>query len=590
MRSFAKFALPLLAALAIHPAAAGAAVTLDPVAPAGTFTSPIFVTSDPADPDRLFVVERGGLIKVTENGTTSVFADLTSLVTCCAGERGLLSMAPAPSFPETGEFFVYYTEVDDRSTAAVDELGDIRVDELTASGGTATVASDRKVLEIDHSAQSNHNGGQLQWGPDGYLYIGVGDGGGGGDPFHTGQSNEAMLGKILRINPYEPGTGAAYQPSPTNPFASGPGLDEIFAYGLRNPWRFSFDRSTGDLLIGDVGQNLHEEIDYAPAATGHGLGANFGWSCREGLSPYAGSDPACATASGFTDPILDYPHSDPGGGAPYGCSITGGYVVRDASLPSLYGRYIYADFCGGALRSLTPALPAATDDRDEGLSVGNPQSFGEDACGRVYVAESSGTVARLTGDAPATCNSLDIKVVGSGRVTGGGIDCPGRCHVTYQAPLPIRLSANAGGTRVLVPPKSWSGDCAGSSSVCTFEMDRDRAITVAFPEQSTGGGRSPKLALRARHRRVPWGARVRLVARVKPCTKSTRGRRVRLLRDGVPFATKIVHGNCVLGFGARITHEHRFRAALMSGRGNYAALSAKVRVGPRPGSSHRTHH
>jgi hypothetical protein len=184
------------------------------------------------------------------------------------------------------------------------------------------------------------------------------------------------------------------------------GRDEIWAYGLRNPWRFSFDRLSGDMVIGDVGQDTHEEVDFAPSA-GTGLvsggGADYGWNCREGFSAYSGS---CGSSGPFTEPVFDYPHEDPGGGAAHGCSIIGGYVVRDMSVADLYGRYLYTDFCTGEVRSLllpSSATGLATDDRATGLSVANPTSFGEDSCGRIYVASNDGPVYRIEGPTPSVC-------------------------------------------------------------------------------------------------------------------------------------------------------------------------------------------
>ena len=282
------------------------------------------------------------------------------------------------------------------STPAAD--GDLTVDEFTAAGDAADIATRRPLLRIEHSTYGNHNGGQLAFGPDGYLYIGTGDGGSGGDPFQSGQTTSSLLGKVLRIDP-TPGA-TPYAIPAGNPFADGRlGAPEVWSYGLRNPWRFSFDRSTGALLIGDVGQGSREEIDYAaqPAA---GAGLNFGWNCREGGIAYSAPGALCTGASGFTDPIFDYGHS--GGN----CSITGGYVVRDTSLGDLYGRYLYADVCVGQVRSLIPG-PTASGDRSEGLTVSSPSSFGEDSCGRVYVTSlGNDVVSRFTGATPIDCSNV----------------------------------------------------------------------------------------------------------------------------------------------------------------------------------------
>ncbi len=374
------------------------AATLEPI---GTFSLPVYVTSDPLDPDRLLVGERQG--RVIERGPTgtSQLLDFSTLVTCCESERGLGSIAPAPDFAASGRVYAAYTG----TPAAGGAEGDVHIDSFRPGPEGATIRE--PILSLDHALRPNHNGGQLQFGPDGHLYIALGDGGGAGDPDGNGQNTETLLGKIIRIDP-RPGQTPSYTIPSGNPFVGGPGRDEIWAFGLRNPWRFSFDRASGDMVIADVGQEKREEINLAPSAaagTVSGAGANYGWSCREGFIAYPGAPSGCATA-GFTDPVFDYPHDDPGGGAAHGCSIIGGYVVRDRSLDDLYGRYLYADYCQGEIRSLvlpSSAPGRASDDRAEGLSVANPTSFGEDSCGRVYVTASAGTVYRLQGAAPATC-------------------------------------------------------------------------------------------------------------------------------------------------------------------------------------------
>jgi hypothetical protein len=255
-----------------------------------------------------------------------------------------------------------------------------------------------EIIAIAHP-DDNHYGGQLQFGPDGNLYVSTGDSGGAGDPDGAGQSLETLLGKILRIDPLP--EEETYAIPPDNPFASEPGEDEIWSYGLRNPWRFSFDSLTGDTVIGDVGQDFREEVDFAPSpeeGVVGGEGANYGWNCREGLIPYPGAPEGCAEAGPFTDSVFEYPHIDPGDGSAHGCSITGGFVVRDTDLGDLYGRYVYSDFCTGRIRSLLlPALASepAAGDRSEGLEVSNPVSFGEDSANRVYVVARGGGVFRL---------------------------------------------------------------------------------------------------------------------------------------------------------------------------------------------------
>jgi hypothetical protein len=370
----------------------------------GSFDQPVYVASSPTNPERLLVVERKGKIVETGPAGTRPLFDLTELVSCCDVERGMLSIAPAPDFESSGRIYVTYAGTPQAGGAE----GDVHLDSFRPNpSGGAPIRE--PILSVGHAQEANHNGGQLQFGPDGHLYISLGDGGGGGDPFENGQDAKELLGKVLRIDPH-PGQVPAYSIPAGNPFAGATGREEIWAYGLRNPWRFSFDRATGDMVIADVGQDAREEVDIAPSpATGvvGGAGANYGWNCREGFIAYANPATACATASGFTEPVFDYPHEDPGGGAPFGCSIIGGYVVRDPSLGDLYGRYLYTDFCSEEIRSLV--LPRgggiASGDRSEGLAIEKPTSFGEDSCGRIYVASKNGPVYRLEGAVPADCSA-----------------------------------------------------------------------------------------------------------------------------------------------------------------------------------------
>ncbi len=392
----------------------------------GTYVDPVFVTSDPRNPDRIFVVEQGGTIKQTTPAGTSTFVDLTPEV-LSGGERGLLSMAFAPDYPTSGLLYVYYTRQTD---------GSIQIAELHVSGGVADPRSLRPVIDISHPGQSNHNGGQLQFGPDGYLYFATGDGGGSDDPNDNGQDLTARLGKLLRIDPRRSGDSPYTAPA-DNPF-SGPGqAREIWSYGLRNPYRFSFDRLTGALTIGDVGQGAREEVDYVPGASA-GRGLNFGWDCREGLLPLTFTTAPCTGP--FTDPIHDYDH---GGGA---CAITGGYVVRDPGLTELYGRYVYADYCVGQIRSLTPAVPRATGDRSEGISVANPSSFGEDSCGRVYVTSlTDDTVARLVDSTPTDCSAAPPPPPGDCTVR---IDGDGKGNQLNGGPGSQAIDGGAGRDRI----------------------------------------------------------------------------------------------------------------------------------------------
>jgi glucose/arabinose dehydrogenase len=345
----------------------------------GSFEAPVYVTGAPGFPKLLFVVEQPGRIAVLENGhRAGDFLDIEGLVNY-GGERGLLSVAFPPDYPRSKRFYVYYT----------DSAGAIRIDEFhRRTVLRAEAGSRREVIRIPHPVNSNHNGGQLQF-LGNLLYFGTGDGGSGGDPPNNAQNKDVLLGKLLRIDPRAAG-GRPYTVPASNPFVGKPGRDEIYSYGLRNPFRFSFDRTHGRprIAIGDVGQNQFEELDYTTVA-GAG-GANFGWDAFEGFSKYSDENSGTPDPGGTVKPIFAYPHSRAGS-----CSIIGGYVVRDPRLPGLRGRYVYADLCEGQLRSLVPHLKRASGDRKLGLQVQSPSSFGEDARHRLYVASLEGPVYRL---------------------------------------------------------------------------------------------------------------------------------------------------------------------------------------------------
>jgi Glucose / Sorbosone dehydrogenase len=347
----------------------------------GGFEEPVFVGSAPGFPKLLFVVERRGRVDVLRGGRRlrHPFLDISEKVSS-EGERGLLSIAFPPDYGHSRRFYVYYT----------DHNGDIRVDEFRRRTATrAARGSRRAVIEISHSAHSNHNGGQLQFLGD-LLYLGTGDGGSAGDPSNNAQNRNSLLGKLLRIDPRARG-GRPYSIPPDNPYVGRAGRDEIYSYGLRNPFRFSFDtvRAGGPhVAIGDVGQNRFEEVDYTTVAAASG--ANFGWDALEGRKRYREENGATPDPGGTVRPILAYPHSRGGS-----CSIIGGLVVGEMRLRSLYGRYLYADLCEGRLRSLVPHRHGAGHDHRIGLSVSSPTCFGEDARHRVYVCSLDGPVFRL---------------------------------------------------------------------------------------------------------------------------------------------------------------------------------------------------
>jgi glucose/arabinose dehydrogenase len=360
-----------------RPAARTAAVGLVRI---GNFDDPLYVTAPPGDSRRVFVVNQSGTIDEVLDGRKldSPFLDISGSVSCC-GERGLLSMAFAPDYATTGRFYVDYT----------DRSGDTRVVEYRRAGSSerAAVSSPRLVL-FQRQPESNHNGGLVIFGPDRLLYIGLGDGGGANDRHGArgnGQNLGTLLGKILRIDPRASGR-RSYRIPASNPFVKRRGArGEIYAYGLRNPWRFSFDRASGDIAIGDVGQSAFEEIDFA--RRGKARGANYGWRVFEGnRRNYAGE-----RARNAVKPVITY-----GTGSGGTCAVTGGYVVRDPGLASLRGSYVYGDFCAGVLRSARLRAGGASQKRSLGLHVSQLSSFGEDARGRVYATSLDGPVYRLT--------------------------------------------------------------------------------------------------------------------------------------------------------------------------------------------------
>lgn len=332
----------------------------------GSFESPVYVTGAPGFPKLLFVVEQGGTVQVLRNGHKQArpFLDIHDLISS-GGERGLLSIAFPPDYKSSGRFYAYDT----------DPQGNLRIDEFKRKSATrAARGSRRAMVRIPHPVNANHNGGQLQF-LGNWLYFGTGDGGSGGDPPNNAQNPHKLLGKLLQIDPRQ----ADAKP-------------QVYSIGLRNPFRFSFDRVTEPgqprLAIGDVGQNRFEEVDYTTVAAAQG--ANFGWDAFEGFAPYEDENSGTDDPGGTVKPIFAYPHSRGGS-----CAIVGGYVVADKHLPTLYKHYIYADLCEGELRSLIPHLGGASHEHMLGLSVSEPSSFGEDNRGRVYVCSLDGPVYRL---------------------------------------------------------------------------------------------------------------------------------------------------------------------------------------------------
>jgi glucose/arabinose dehydrogenase len=336
--------------------------------------APVFLTHAGDGSGRLYVLEQPGRVKLFDRSgkAQGAFLDIAGRVDY-GGERGLLGLAFHPKYEENGRFFVYYSRRDENVVAEY----------RRTSATKADADSERILLRMDDPFP-NHNGGWLSFGPDGFLYIATGDGGSGGDPLRKGQSLRTLLGKILRI---DVDGKVPYAIPPDNPFVDRSGArGEIWAYGLRNPWRDAFDRATGDLWIGDVGQNALEEIDVRAAGKG---GANFGWNIMEGSRCFNASS---CDRSGLLRPVTEYPTQD-------GCAVTGGYVYRGSAFPSLVGAYFFGDYCNGRIFALDAAkgLRGETADRrllDTELSI---SSFGEDEAGELYVIGHGGTVHRLLG-------------------------------------------------------------------------------------------------------------------------------------------------------------------------------------------------
>lgn len=340
-----------------------------------SLSSPVFMTAPAHDTNHLFIVELGGRIRIFDITTGFLlpdpFLDISGLIST-GGERGLLGMAFDPQYNTNRRFYVYYT---------ANTTGNIVIARYNAPNpNLADFSSATPLLTVGHP-NTNHNGGMLAFGPDACLYAGVGDGGGSGDPNNNGQNRFSLLGKLVRI---DPNTGGACSNVISNPFLPDVGAPELWSLGLRNPWRFSFDRITGDLYIADVGQNAREEIDVAVSPNA-GRQANYGWRLMEGFLCFNPS--SNCNSGGLTLPVLDYPHLNEA------CAVTGGYVYRGSALPAMQGTYFYADFCAGFVRSFRFQNGQPTDQTEwpllspPGKSVA---SFGEDADGELYIMTLGG--------------------------------------------------------------------------------------------------------------------------------------------------------------------------------------------------------
>jgi len=343
------------------------------------FDSPVYVTSAKDGTGRLFVVEKTGKIRVIKNGAVlpTPLLDVSSQISR-GTEQGLLGLAFHPSFRTNGLFYVDFTRTDGDTV-----INQYRVS--TTNPDVAVPSTVRRIITIDQP-YANHNGGMITFDRYGYFFIGTGDGGSSGDPGNRAQNKDSLLGKLLRINVNGSSGTRQYRIPSSNPYVGKPGRNEVWSYGLRNPWRFSFDRLTGDLWIGDVGQAKYEEIDRSTSGSNRGRGVNFGWRVMEGRHCYKPST-GCST-TGKLYPVAEYTHSE-------GCSVTGGYVYRGPSIASLYGRYVFGDFCSGRIWTV-PSGGASPMKKtllmDTAMTI---SSFGEDDRGELFVVDHGGTVYRL---------------------------------------------------------------------------------------------------------------------------------------------------------------------------------------------------
>ena len=433
----------------------------------GDFNGPVQVTAPPGDDHRVFVVEQGAgttaSIWVVRDGVklTPAFLALAGVKT--GGEQGLLSMAFAPDYTTSGRFYVYYTS----STECSDGNCDIAVDEFQRQDDDhANASTRRRVFSVAHRDAANHNGGQLQFGPDGLLYAGPGDGGVQDDPECDAQRTNSNLGKILRIDPRVPGA------SP-----------QIYALGLRNPFRFSFDRLTGDLLIGDVGGSVQEEVSFLAAGTPPGA-ANFGWNRFEGNVERTSNTCILSAPPGYVRPAIAYDHLQ-GSSA-----VTGGYVVRDTSMTPLLGRYLYADFYAGEIRSAIVGAGGASGDGPTGLQVDNLSSFGQDRNCRLYVSSISGPVYRLEAVSPAGSAACQ---------TAPAAPAPDLPPPDRLAPTLSRLTVSRRRFRVSAQATPRIARTA-AGTVFRFTLSEDSEVSVRF-YRATAGRRSGRRCVAPTRRR-----------------------------------------------------------------------------------------
>jgi hypothetical protein len=427
---------PLFAAIRLVPTATG-------------LSAPVFVGHAGDGTNRLFIVEQGGLIKVLQPGsaTPTIFLDIRTRV-LAGGERGLLGLAFHPLYPSNGRFFVFYTRAGDGALV----IAEYRV----STNPDVANATETVLLTIPHSANANHNGGMLAFGFDNYLYIGVGDGGSAYDPPNNAQNIEVLLGKILRINVDQPDpvAGTLYSAPPDNPFVNMPGRDEIFALGMRNPWRFSVDHGTGQLWVGDVGQGAREEVD-TPLVNG----GNYGWRVYEGTQ-CTGVDPSLCIPSNYVLPLFDYSHVN------NRCSLTGGYVYRGSAGAFATGDYVFGDYCSGEIFVWTGTQSLVLD---TAMLI---SSFGEDELGELYVVDLNGSISRIVRDCTYALSPTSDAFSAAGGANSVAVAADGGCAWT--------ATSNASWIHVT------SGDNGSGNGVVQYAVDantssqaRTGSLTIA---------------------------------------------------------------------------------------------------------------